>query len=140
MFTVLFETTGQSVFIQVDKGTKTVRVKSHVTGYEFVNKSWSYLFDKGIFWADTPKGVNLKKIPLKIKDLKRNFLLRQSHQLNLFQVHNIEKENDTNWKKEMEEAEQLTEDQLKKKIIKNMELIGYKYVKKKNERSTSNAK
>jgi len=134
MFELLFETTGQAVFYRVEPKDKRLEIKSIKTNYEWVIKPWEYLFDEGIYWAKPLKkyNTNLKMIPLKIRDLKKNPILRKMHGLNRKEVKEIQTKNEQNVKEEMKLAEKLTEDELKKVIIYHMESIGYRYVKKEN--------
>ena len=126
MLNLLFRTTGQALFIKVDRTLHKVWIKSHKTNYEWQEKPYSYLFDEGVYWANVKiDKVNLKAIPIKISELKKDAKLRQKLKLNREQIKTIEHNNKMVVKNAMCDSESWNDEKFKRRIIAWMSRIGY---------------
>lgn len=126
MIDLLFRTTGQAFFLRIDRKEKKVWIKGHKTNYDWEEKPWSYLFDDGIHWANVLiDKVNLKAVPIKISELKKDAKLRDKLKLKREDVKVIESNNRMIVKNAMCDSESWDDEKFKRRIVNWMGRIGY---------------
>lgn len=126
MIDLKFHSTGQVAFIKIDRELHKVIVNTYKTDYKWKEIPYSTLFDDGMYWVNVRiDKVNLKAIPVKISELKKDARLRQKLKLNREQIKTIEHNNKMVVKNAMCDSESWNDEKFKRKVINWMSREGY---------------